>query len=110
MDNLARQAEDAASKGEQGKVYKITRVLSGKRKITTVAPIADKQGKLLTTEVEQDARWAEHFSEILNRQPPLVEANIQETETDLDISTGPPTRGEIIAAIKTLKTGVSRSV
>ena len=59
--------------------------------------------KLQTTEAEQDARWTEHFSEILNRPPPLVEASIQEAETDLDISTGPPTRGEIIAAIKTLK-------
>ena len=62
VDNLARQVEDVASKGEQGKVYKIIRVLSGKRKITTVAPIADKQGKLLTTDAKQDARWAEHFS------------------------------------------------
>ena len=61
--------------------------------------------KLLTTEAEQDARWTEHFSKILNRPPPLVEASIQEAETDLDISTGPPTRGEIIAAIKTLKNG-----
>ena len=67
----------------------------------------DKQGRLLTTKAEQDARWTEHFSEVLNRPPPPTEADIQEAETDLDVNTDPPGKEEIIAAIKSLKNGKS---
>ena len=70
----------------------------------------DKQGRLITTEAEQDARGTEHFSEVLNRPPPPpppppTEADIQEAETDLDFNTNPPGKEEIIAAIKSLKNG-----
>ena len=71
------------------------------------APIMDKQGRLLTTKAEQDARWTEHFSEVLNRPPPPTEADIQEAETDLDVNTGPPGKEEIIAVIKSLRSGKS---
>ena len=72
----------------------------------TDALIMDKQGRLITTEAEQDARGTEHFSEVLNRPPPPpTEADIQEAETDLDVNTDPPGKEEIIAAIKSLKNG-----
>ena len=103
MEDLASQAEEAANRGEQGQVYKITRILSGKYRGATDTPILDKQGKLLTTEAEQEARWAEHFSEILNRPPPPTEAEIQEPDADLDVNTAPPEKEEIMAAIKSLK-------
>ena len=35
-------------------------------------PIVDRQGRLLTTEAEKEARWVEHFSEVLNRPPPTT--------------------------------------
>ena len=69
MGDLTNQAEEAASKGEQGQVYRITKLVSGKYRGATDAPIVDKQGRLLTTEAEQEARWVEHFSEVLNRPP-----------------------------------------
>lgn len=69
----------------------------------TELPIKDKNGNLLTSEKNIDARWAEHFNEVLNRPPPREETDIPEAETDLDISTAPPTKEEIIQAIKTLK-------
>ena len=50
-----------------------------------------------------------HFNEIVNRPPPTVEANIQEAEVDLDISINPPTREEVMTAIKTLKNGKAPS-
>ena len=40
---------------------------------------------------------------------PIVEANIQEAEVDLDISINPPTREEVMTAIKTLKNGKAPS-
>ena len=36
----------------------------------TDTPIVDKQGKLLSKEAEQEARWAQYFSEFLNRPQP----------------------------------------
>ena len=41
----------------------------------------------------------------MNRPPPTVEADIQEAEVDLDVSSIPPTKEEVIAAIKSLKNG-----
>lgn len=105
LENLASQAEEAARKGEQGKVYKITKIVSGKHRRTTEAPIVDKKGQLLTTESQQEARWAEHFQEVLNRPPPTTEPNIQHAENDLDISIEPPTKEEIVSAIKSQKNG-----
>ena len=107
MDQLASKAEEAAAQGEQGRVYKITRQICGKFKGSSNGPIKDRQGKLLTTEKEQEERWAEHFQEVLNRPPPDETANIPEAAEDLDISTDPPTKEEIVAAIKTLKNGKS---
>ena len=103
IDELASQAENAANRGEQGKVYKITKLVCGKYEGRKVVPVKDLQGRLLTIEREQEARWAEHFMDVLNRPPPTVEADIQEAETDLDVNTDPPNKQEIIAAIKTLK-------
>ena len=107
MDRLAAEAEEAAARGEQGNVYKITKRVCGRFKGNVGGPIKDKQGKLLTTEKEQDERWAEHFREVLNRPPPDETADIPEAEEDLDIDIDPPTKEEIVAAIKTLKNGKS---
>ena len=105
MEDLGNQAEEAAAMGDQGKLYKLTKIISGKFRSTTDSPIEDKHGKLLSTEAEIEARWAEHFSEVLNRPQPTTEADIQNAEDDLDISTEPPSKAEIITAIKSLKNG-----
>jgi hypothetical protein len=66
-DQLAAEAEDAAVRGEQGNVYKITKRVCGKYKRNTRGPIKDKLGTLLTSAKQQEERWAEHFREVLNR-------------------------------------------
>ena len=63
MENLASPAKEAARRGEQGQVYKITKFISGKYRGATEMPIMDKQGRLLTMEAEQQARWAEHIQQ-----------------------------------------------
>ena len=99
----AGQAEEAANSGEQRQVLKITKLVNGKYCGATDTPIVDKQERLLTTEAEQGAKWAEHFSEILNRLPTTIEAKVQDPDTDLDVSTETPEKEEIIAVIRSLK-------
>ena len=65
----------------------------------------DKQGRLLSTEAEQEARWTEHFSEILNRSPPTLDAETQGPDIDLDVNTASPEKEEIVTAIISLKDG-----
>ena len=45
--------------------------------------------------------------EVLNRQPPTTETEVQYPDTDLDVSTAPQEKEEIIAAIRYLKNGKS---
>ena len=76
IDDLGRQAEDASSKGEQGKMHKITKVGCGKYHGPTDTPVRDNPGWLLTSEAEIDTGWAEHISEVLNRLPQTAEADV----------------------------------
>ena len=107
IEDLASQAEGAAHRGEQGQVYKITKLVSGRYCRATDTPTVDRQGRLLTTEAEKEARWVEHIREVLNRTPPTTEAEVQYPDTGLDVSTAPPEKEEIIAAIRSLKNGKS---
>ena len=102
MENLAFLAEETAARNEQGTVYKITKVITGKCHTTNVL-VEEKNGALLTSEGEQERRWTEHIREVLNRPPPSEVPNIQEASTDLNISTDVPTRREIIEAVNSLK-------
>ena len=104
MENLASQEEEAAAHNEQGTVYKITKIIKGKCHTTNML-VKDKNGALLTSELEQELPWMEHFKEVLNRPPPTVVPNIQEASIDLDVNTDVPTRREVIQAINSLKNG-----
>ena len=60
-----------------------------------------------TSEREQEARWVQHFQEVLNLPEPEQRANITTTEDTLEINTNPPESAEVKAAIQTLKSGKS---
>ena len=51
IDAMAREAEEAANRGEMRTVYKITNQLCGTTR-TPNTQVKDKQGKLLSTEEE----------------------------------------------------------
>ena len=102
MDDFASQAEVASSRGEQGKVYKITKVVFDKFCGLTDALFGDKEGGFPISE-EIDAHWAEHFSEVLDRLLPTAEVDNKEAGHDLDINTASSEKEEIISAIKSLK-------
>lgn len=85
MEDLAKQTEEAADQGEQGQIYKITREICGKYGNNNDVHIKDKNGRLLTTEDEEKARWAEHFKEVLYRPTPDDEAIVIEAFQDLEL-------------------------
>nr|KAG5703440.1 hypothetical protein BaRGS_022489 [Batillaria attramentaria] len=104
INDLTEEAETAAGQRNMKRLYEITRTLSGKNNNPT-RPVKDKNGQIITKEEDQRTRWAEHFKETLNRPPPPVPPDIPPAAQLLDISTNPPTKTEIIKAIKSLKSG-----
>ena len=85
VENLAKEAEEAAGCQNMKRLYDITKKLSQKQGQAD-RPVKDKDGKPLVGEEQQMERWAEHFEELLNRPPPLNPPEILERETDLPIS------------------------
>ena len=101
---MTTQAEEAAHKGDQATLCNITKQVCGQFRKNLDTPIKDKDRKLLISEETQDARWADYFSEILNRPASETETDIPVAFEDLEIETSPPSKEEIINAIKALKT------
>ena len=104
LHGLTEEAEAAAQRRDLKRLYEITRTLSGKS-TNPSKPVKDKEGKIVTTEEGERKRWVEHFKEVLNRPPPETLPNILPAEDMLDVETGPPTKAEVIKAIKKLKSG-----
>ena len=104
INNLAMEAETAASKGNIKELYSITKKLSGKFQQQN-KPIKDKEGNKLTNAEKQENRWVEYFKELLNRPAPLNTPDIQPAQKDLEIECNRPTKGEIKTVIKMLKNG-----
>ena len=69
IKTLASEAEEAAEKRDFGTVYMITNRLCGNNTNHSM-PVKDKQGKVITTEREQAARWVQHSEEVFNRPDP----------------------------------------
>ncbi|XP_066289728.1 craniofacial development protein 2-like [Branchiostoma lanceolatum] len=106
IEDLAKQAEEAAGKGNLKDLYITTRKLAGKFPQVD-KPVRDREGNLLTTTEEQLKRWAEHLSDLLNRPVPEIPPNIPHAEEELPINTGKPSKIEIKKAIMSLRNGKS---
>lgn len=104
IDNLAKEAEEAAGQGNLKDLYMTTKKLAGKFQQTD-KPVRDKNGDPITTTDDQMKRWAEHFKELLNRPTPAAPPDIRPAETELPINTDKPTKEEIKKAIMSLKNG-----
>ncbi|CAH8535286.1 unnamed protein product [Heterobilharzia americana] len=103
-ETLASEAEQAAGKRDLTTLYQITRLLSGKRP-TQMKPIKDEEGNLITKEEKQRKRWADHFKKLLNRPPPALRPEIPPAAAELQVNINPPTKMEVLNAIKLLKCG-----
>ena len=70
INQMAADAEEAASKGDLNRLYQTTRILS-ERKPNQSKPIRHKEGNILDKAHEKLARCKEHFEKVLNRPPPI---------------------------------------
>ena len=104
VEELTAEAETAAGQRNMKRLYEITRTLSGKNGNPS-RPVKDKNGNTIAKEEEQQARWAEHFKETLNRPAPSTQPDIPPPTQLLNISTNPPSKAEITKAIKSIKSG-----
>ena len=95
MDDLVKQAEHAANRGEQRTLFTLTKKITNEssRKST---PVKNKGGEVIKSEADQTDRWREHFSEVLNSEAPDDPVDVPNNELfDIDIDTNPPTIEEI---------------
>ena len=69
MNDLAKQAEHAANRGEQRTLFTLTKKITNEscRKST---PVKNKDGEVIKSEAYQIERWRDHFSEVLNSEAP----------------------------------------
>ena len=98
---MAKEAEEAATKGNMRDLFDITKKLTGKYQ--QKKPIKDKEGKTLIGIKEQINRWTEHFKELLIRPAPLNPPLIQASQEDLPINCDKPSKEEIKKAILLLR-------
>ena len=64
MNRMIQEAEDAAARGEQGTLYKITKKIGAKYSSGS-SVVRHKDGKILMKEKDIQERWEEHFKEVL---------------------------------------------
>ncbi|KAK6962318.1 craniofacial development protein 2 [Biomphalaria glabrata] len=81
---MTTDAEKAAEQRDMKRLYDITRTLAG-RNTSTNKPVKDKHGKIITSDVGQKDRWAEHFQEILNRHLPESIPDIPSTTEEMNV-------------------------
>ncbi|CAG2192915.1 unnamed protein product [Mytilus edulis] len=103
VEQLAKEAEAACSKGDTKTLYNITKQLSCKPP-TSNTPIKDKDYNTLTKLEDQLERLKEHFEQVLNRPPPTDPPELQNGPI-LNIKTSKITKTELNKAIKSLKNG-----
>ena len=63
---------------------------------------------MLTSDKEQEKRWAEHVEEILNREDLAELPDIPEAPDDLDVNLEPQAIGDIVNVLRNSRTGRHR--
>ena len=111
IEDKCKEAQDAINRGDTRTPYRIVKEIGGSTTSSGV-PVKDKNGKLLQTEAEQNARWVEHFKETLNQPEPLDLFLFPEEQNapELNVEQGPITTSEIENATKKLKNNKSAGV
>ena len=104
FEGLAEGAEEAASHVDSLTLFATIKTLSGNFGKPEI-PVKDKNGNALVGEDKQLERWVQHVWVLLNRDPPEDSLDIEEATEDLTINWDPPTKVELVRAIKQQKSG-----
>ncbi|XP_068739101.1 uncharacterized protein [Montipora capricornis] len=104
VEDLCKEAQDAAARRDTRTVYKIAKVLTGSF-TNRSSVVKNKQGNVLSKEEELMTRWAEHFQEVLNRDEPAetLDFDNAEPQQSIEMKEGKITVEEIASAIKQTK-------
>lgn len=104
LEKKCNEAQEAANLNDAKTLYRIVRELTGIRSSPNI-PIKNKEGKMLLTKEEQNARWIEHFQETLNQPnpPALYDFESEPHQPLLDVNMDDITQIEVNRAIKGLK-------
>ena len=102
VEKKAMEAESAARVGDSRTLFQISKTLGKKSSGGATGPVKDKDGTVLTTEKEQQERWAEHFRGVLNRASP-TEVPVIEPGEELEIGTGVFSEAEVKVAVEMMK-------
>jgi len=104
-DRIANEAQVAANQGNIKGMFNAMRRLTNNVR-PTIVPIRDKAGKSITSKEGQIHRWKEYLEEILNTSTTCMEGEeLASIPTELPISNRPPSKREIVNAIKAMKNG-----
>src|ERR1700729_892350 len=100
---MESMAEKAAKSHELHTLYKISQQICRSKNNYNNTPIRDSHGQLLTAEHEQELRWTNYFSNVLNRPDPEHPPDIQPASRRITVNLNPPNKQEILKAISSLK-------
>ena len=103
VDQMASQAEEAASRDHLGTLYLITKKLTS-RSDCTRNQINNKEGGVITEEHKVLERWKQHFEEVLNIEGERTEIHCRRTIA-LEIEVAPPSLEEVAKSIKKMSSG-----
>ena len=107
FDNLAREAQECADKGNMRELFRKVKQLSGTAPKKVSLPVKDNEGNLITDEKAQNERWKEHFKTIQNRPAPTIMAEIEEPVDNLTVPTHNFTIEEVQKATQMMKNNKS---
>jgi hypothetical protein len=110
IDGTAEYSQNAINKGNMKELYDTVWKMAN-APVSRKVLVKYKNGKIMTSVQEQLERWKEHFSEVLNSEhPPNMNVETAQTCPQLQISIRPPSKREIIEAIKAMKKGKAAGI
>jgi enamine deaminase RidA (YjgF/YER057c/UK114 family) len=105
IGGMAAYAQNAADKSNMKELYDTVRKMFD-APVSRNVLVKDKNGKIIASVQEQLELWKEHFSEVLkSKYPHNINVETAQTCPELQISKRPPSKREIIEAIKAIKRG-----
>ena len=109
VNGIAEMAQRAADTHNTKDLYNATKTLAGKARSGS-KPIRSKDGQMIVTSSGQLQRWHEHFTEVFQLPTSHQDSDnptsaLENNDALLKISTHPPSKAEVLKAIKSLKDG-----